>query len=657
MGKGFFWKLAAINIQKNRKTYFPYIFTCILTVAMYYMILSLAENPGIYDLLGGNIIVTILNLGCSITALFAVIFLFYTNSFLVKQRKKEMGLYNVLGMEKRHLGYVFACETLYVLAVSLILGLGIGILMDKLLFLILLKMFNGTVPMGFQIQPQVLYSTSLLFSGVFLAIYLGSLRQIHLTKPIELLYGGAMGEREPRTKWLSALLGAICLAGGYGIALTTTNPMDAIILFFIAVILVIIGTYCLFDAGSIAILKLLRRNRRFYYKAGHFIAISGMMHRMRQNAIGLANICILSTMVLVMISSTMCMYLGSQEAIQRSCPQTFVVRAEGIQEDLPRRMEAILEENQIEGENALWYRYLDYTAYRKGNRLITDPAQAEAGSVVCGVIAVLLKDYNRCLAAQYTLEANEVILIPDYARYPGDRLWIAGQEYEIRYQEEKMSVDFVVREQSISGGYILIVPDMETLLRIDNVQRQEYGEEYSGQLETYYGVDLSLEEEAQVSLREEIRKALPEEYEVGIDLRFEEENRVMGMYGGLFFIGVFLGSLFIMATILIIYYKQISEGYEDRQRFEILRKVGMDRREIRRTIHSQVLGVFFLPLLTSGIHIAFAFPFITRILWALSVPDRGLFAICTGGCFLVFALFYVLIYRETAKTYYRIVAP
>ena len=657
MNRSFYWKLAAISLQKNGKTYFPYILTCILTVAMYYLILSLAGNPGIYDLVGGSIIASTLNMGCFVTAVFAVIFLFYTHSFLIKQRKKEMGLYNILGMEKRHLGYILACETLYILGISLAAGLGIGLLMDKLLFLILLKMFDGTVTLGFQIHREVLGSVIMLFVCIFAAIFLNSLRQIHLTKPIELLHSADMGEREPKIKWFMSLAGIICLGSGYTIALTTINPMEAIMLFFFAVILVIIGTYCLFVAGSITILKMLRMNRRFYYHPRHFIAVSGMIHRMKQNAVGLANICILSTMVLVMFSSTMCMYLGSQDAIRRNCPHTIVVQAEGIQEELPQKMEAILQENQIERESAVWYRYLDYTAYRKGNVLITDPSQDASGSIICGIIAIALEDYNRCQNTQYTLDQHEVILMTDYAEYPGDTLWLAGEEYKIKQVEEAKSARFVMRSQTIVGGYILVVPDMATLFRLDGAQRLEYGTEYSSQLETYYGVDVVLSEEEQIQLRAEVQATLPADYQSSVSLQFEEEDTVMGLYGGLFFIGVFLSILFVIATILIIYYKQMSEGYEDRQRFEILQKVGMTRKEIRGTIRSQVFGVFYLPLLVAGVHIVFAFPFIARILQALSMPNTGLFALCTGGCFLVFAIFYALIYNQTAKTYYRIVAP
>lgn len=656
MNRGFYWKLAAINIQKNGKIYFPYILTCILTVAMYYMILSLAGNPGIYDLVGGSLIASTLNMGCFVTAFFAVIFLFYTHSFLIKQRKKEMGLYNILGMEKRHLGHLLACETLYILGISLAAGLGIGLLMDKLLFLILMKMFDGTVTLGFQIHSEVIGSVIMLFSYIFAAIFLNSLRQIYLTKSIELLHSADMGEREPKIKWFMSLAGIICLGSGYAIALMTTNPMEAILLFFFAVILVMIGTYCLFIAGSIAILKMLRRNHRFYYHPRHLIVVSGMIHRMRQNAVGLANICILSTMVLVMISSTMCMYLGSQEAIQRNCPHTIVVQAEGIQNELPQRMEAILKENQIEGESAVLYRYLDYTAYRKGNVLITDPAQDDSGSVVCGIIVMALEDYNRCQNTQYTLDSHEVILMTDYAEYPEDTLWLAGEEYKIKQVEKAESTRFVMRSQAIVGGYILIVPDMATLFQLDEAQRQEYGTEYSSQIETYYGVDAALSEEEQNQLRTVAQKTLPVTYAPSVSFQSEEEDTVIGLYGGLFFIGVFLSILFVIATILIIYYKQISEGYEDRQRFEILQKVGMTRKEIQGTIRFQVFGVFFLPLFMAGVHIAFAFPFIARILQGLSMPNTELFALCTGGCFLVFAVFYAWIYNQTAKTYYHIVA-
>ena len=301
MTKLFYSRLAATNIQKNRRTYLPFLLTCTFTVSMYYMITSLSQNPGLDKMLGSDVLRYTLSLGGWVTAIFSAIFLFYTNSFLIKRRKKEFGLFNILGMEKKHLAKVIALETLYVAVISLALGLGLGVLLEKLLFLVLLKMFETAIPLGFSPSLSAVFMTLALFGAIFLLIFLNTLRQIRVSSPIELLHSGNVGEREPKTRWIMAVLGAISLGAGYYISVTTKNPVAAMGLFFVAVLLVIIGTYLLFTAGSIALLKSMRKNKRFYYTSKHFTSVSGMLYRMKQNAVGLANICILSTAVLVMV--------------------------------------------------------------------------------------------------------------------------------------------------------------------------------------------------------------------------------------------------------------------------------------------------------------------------------------------------------------------
>lgn len=656
MSKGFYWKLAASNIKNNRKTYIPYMLTCILTIAMFYMILSLSENSGLEELMGSTTVVVTLRLGCIVTGIFATIFLFYTNSFLIKRRKKEFGLFNILGMEKRHLGRVIACETLCMLALSLAVGLGVGMLTDKLMFLILINLFNGEIPLGFDIKISVIVPTVLFFCGIFLLIFLNSFRQIHLAKPIELLHGGELGEREPKTRWLLALIGFVCLGSGYYIAVTTTDPLQAILLFFVAVILVIIGTYCLFTAGSVAILKLLRKNKGYYYKTKHFISVSGMIYRMKQNAVGLANICILSTMVLVMVSATMSMYLGGKELMEHRYPREIIINEINGQPDMIQEVGGVLEEMGLTPQDSFDYRYLEYTVYQNENAFVTSLPDSVHMAQICTIMVLSLEDYNRISNQSYTLEnSDEILIFSSSSEFRWDSLELAGKEYHIRGRLDAFPYNGTMYANMVDS-YVLVVQDMNILNQMYENQLEVYQEDAS-EVRLYYGFNLDAENDTKISVFQNIRQTLSSrKFSGSIENRTEGETEFMGMFGGFFFIGIFLGLLFIMATILIIYYKQISEGYDDRTRFEIMQKVGMTRGEIKKSIHSQVLTVFFLPLVTAGVHVAFAFPFISRILRVLAMQNDTLFALCTLGCFLVFAVFYAVVYSLTARVYYRIVS-
>ena len=656
MSRGFYWKIAVSNIKNNRKTYIPYMLTCILTIAMFYMILSLAGNAGLEKLMGSMTVVLTLRLGCIVTGIFAAIFLFYTNSFLIKRRKKEFGLFNILGMEKRHLGRVIACETFCILVFSLALGLGIGMLGDKLMFLILVNLFNGEIPLGFDIKLSVIIPTILFFCAIFILIFLNSFRQIHLAKPIELLHGGELGEREPKTRWLLAFIGFVCLGSGYYIAVTTLDPLQAILLFFVAVILVIIGTYCLFTAGSVAVLKLLRKNKGYYYKTKHFISVSGMIYRMKQNAVGLANICILSTMVLVMVSATMSMYLGGKEMMEHRYPREIIINEINGKPDMIQEVNGVLEEMGLSPRDSFDYRYLEYTVYQNENAFVTSLPDSSHMSVVCTVMVLPLEDYNRISSQSYTLESSDEILIfSSSSEFRWDSLELAGEEYHIRDRLDSFPYNGAMYANMVDS-YILVVQDMDVLNQMYEDQLEVY-QENASDLRQYYGFNLDVENDTVIQAFQNIRQTLSSrEFTGSIENRTEGETEFMGMFGGFFFIGIFLGLLFIMATILIIYYKQISEGYDDRTRFEIMQKVGMTRGEIKKSIHSQVLTVFFLPLVTAGVHVAFAFPFISRILRVLAMQNDTLFALCTLGCFLVFAVFYAVVYSLTARVYYRIVS-
>ncbi|QNM06198.1 ABC transporter permease [Qiania dongpingensis] len=660
-------KLAATNIQKNSRTYVPYILTCILTTAMFFMIHSLAENPGLDDVLGSGTVRYTLGMATRVTGFFALIFLFYTNSFLMKRRKKEFGLYNILGMEKRHLGKVIFCETVDVAFLSLFLGLITGAVLNKLMFLLILHIFHIEGALQFVFSKKVFLDTCLLFLGIFLLIFLNSIRQIQFKSPMELLREGQAGEKEPKTRWFMAALGVLCLGAGYYMAVSIENPLAAVSFFFIAVFLVIVGTYCLFTAGSVALLKLLRRKKSYYYKPNHFISVSGMLYRMKQNAVGLANICILSTMVLVMVSSSLCLYSGMNDMLEERYPRSIMITTKDYSEQsveaVKDRTRSVLSETGLSADQELSFAFLSFAALEKEDHFETDTGSGSVFEIdnLRELYVVTLEDYNKMTGKDQSLKENEILFCDKTGEYKKEAVRIFDKEYRIKEQAGEFLAGTGTMND-VSKSYILVVKDRRALEEWSALQSGAYGANASS-IEAVYGFDLNVGDEEQIAFYQRLmdRMTAPSDpgegvLNVSIDCRSSQRKSDTGMFGGLFFIGIFLGSLFIMATILIIYYKQISEGYDDKARFAIMKKVGMGYGEIKRSIHSQVLTVFFLPLLGAGIHVAFAFPFITRVLAIFQMTDIRLFALCMAGSFAVFAVFYLAVYQLTAKAYYKIVS-
>lgn len=661
MRKGLYIKIAFQNIRKNAKVYVPYILTCLGTVAMYYMIGFLSYHEGIDQIFGGGYVRSIMLMGVWVTAIFAVLFLFYTNSFLMKRRKKEFGLYNILGMEKKHLSRVMLYETVVIAAISLVGGVLAGILLSKLMILVLMKIFNLNQPIGFMVSTRAIGSSLQLFGVIFLLLFLNSLRQIHLAKPIELLRGGEVGEKEPKTNWITAILGLLCLGSGYYISLTIESPLMTLMLFFVAVVLVITGTYLVFISGSIAILKLLRRWKRFYYKTSHFISVSGMIYRMRQNAAGLASICILSTMVLVMISSTFSLYAGIEKNVAQRYPADINITLHSWQEEdqsaLEAHMDAVLSAQQLGEVQMEKYRHVGFSTILDGNTVIMDEETMNSVGTLDDlwtVDMIPLEEHNALNGVQETLAENEVLLCSYGREYPYDSIVIDGKTYQV--QAQLQTTKEASGEATASAwGAIFVIANQEVI--------DQWIASYpllASQTDTIFHYNLPDASAQQLTALEETMGGdalLNTNLNVSSYVEFQESNRtgLREMYGGLFFLGLFLGLLFIMATILIIYYKQISEGYDDRERFEIMQKVGLSRKDIKHSIHSQVLMVFFLPLLMAGCHLAGAFPAIARILVLLQAVSDRMFFYCNLGCFAVFAVLYLLIYLITAKVYYKIV--
>ena len=660
MKTGFYTRLALSNIRKNGRTYFPYILTCTMTVMMFYMVKSLSLNPGIGKLHGTDTIAYTMDLGSRIIGLFALIFLFYTNSFLMKRRKKEFGLFNILGMEKKHLAGVLLLETFLTALISLCMGFVFGIALDKFMFLVISKVISGDIALGFFISTEAIRTTVVLFCVIYVLIYAKTVFTIGLSNPIELLRGSSVGEKEPKAKWVLALFGAVMLGIAYYLALIIKNPIASLPVFFYAVILVIIATYLLFTAGSIAILKLMRRNKRFYYKAKHFISVSGMIYRMKQNAVGLANICILSTMVLVTVSSTTSLIVGVEDVLHTRYPNDISVYSRETDdvrsEEIFKGIDSVCYEMEVPVTDKVRYSFMTFSAVQFGDTFETDESYMDtltAMNAIRVLAFVPLSDYNAYANEAYELNEHDMLIYCSRDKYTEPVMHLFGEEWRIAKRLEKY-IGNGVTEMNIASSYYCIVgdEDYDTLLETATEELGIYCHP-----EVYYGFDTTVDDTMQQELYERILNTLyAYEFNGYTESRREGRADTITLFGGFFFLGVFLGLLFIMAAVLIIYYKQISEGYDDRERFVIMRKVGMTRAEIKRTIRSQILTVFFLPLIAAGIHVAAAFPMISLILALLNMTNVSLYRICTVVCFLVFAGMYVVVYSLTARTYYKIVS-
>lgn len=661
MSKTFYFRLAFDNLKKNAKMYIPFVLSCILTIMMYYMVSSLSMNPNMMNMIGGDVMQQILSLGIYVITVFAVIFLFYTNSFLIKRRKREFGLFNILGMEKKHLSIVIALESMIVFLVSMVLGIGIGILLDKAFYLLIAKMLNASIALGFYISYQSIVNSIILFLIIFVLMYLFSLIQINLSNPIELLHGDQHGEKEPKTKWLLALIGLICLGTGYYMSVSIQDPVTAFAFFMVAVILVVIGTYMLFTAGSIVILKLLRKNKRYYYKTNHFISVSNMIYRMKQNAVGLGNICILSTMVLVMLSTTISLWVGMNDIIETRFPRDITVSINSVDSNQALYtiddMNYAIEQAGIQTEDELVYRTLSVSAFNQGNTYTfgNENMSLQDISNVVVLYFITLDDYNRTEGTNVSLAPDEVLVFPSGKQFDHKTIDIASNTFKIKGILDSIKADSNY-SANLQNSMFVVVDSMDTLFMIDDLQKQAYGDNAS-YIHTSYDFNLSKSEEMSVK---EATDALIANYPgdttyMMVDTQEGNYEDLLSLYASFLFIGIFLSFLFIMATVLIMYYKQITEGYEDKKRFEIMQKVGLDKREVKKTINSQVLTVFFLPLVVAAIHIVFAFPMIEKMLRLLYLDNTNLYIMTTVICFGVFALVYVLIYFLTSKVYYGIV--
>lgn len=670
MKRAFYLRLAWDGIRKNKKLYIPYILTCVCMTAMFYIVSFLSKEDFVQNISGGSEIQGILYLGSIVIGIFSLLILFYTNSFLIRRRKKEFGLYNILGMNKYNLSRVLIWESIIIYAISLVCGLGFGILFSKFAELIMINILMEGTNFDLKVNLESIGNTAVWFLAIFVLILINSLRQIHISKPVELLKSENIGEKPPKANWVLAVLGAVILAAAYAIAVTVDNPMAAIFLYFVAVTMVIVATYMLFISGSVALCKALQKNKRYYYKTNHFVSVSGMVYRMKRNGAGLASICILSTMVLVMVSCTVCLYTGMEDSLRTSYPRDISVDVEvndfaAVNDELVHsidaKTEAVLGKYSEAAQNKISYRIADVAANQNGNdfSIITNGFYS---SSAYNVLIVPIEDYNRLMGQNETLAENEVLVYKaKLSDYDESTININGTgDLKIKKYVEDY-IGYGVDMSIVNSSIYVFVPNYDAfIVQFEGITEPNGNPVLSKHYIT--GFDLDCDDLVQLTILNEIHDSVsssvtgPGIDSVTTDGIAGSRMLFLGLYGGLFFLGILLGIVFIFAAVLIMYYKQISEGYEDRARFEIMQKVGMTQSEIKKSVNSQVLTVFFAPLIVAGIHLAFNFPLINKTITLLGFTNSGLLMGITAVCFLVFALLYVIVYRITSRSYYSIVS-
>ncbi len=662
----FFPRLAMTNLRKNGATYIPYLLTCIGSFVIVYTNLAITRNPGMDSMPGATSLRSMLAFGSVIISLFSAVFILYTNSFLIKRRQKELALYGILGLEKRHVARTLFYETAYVFVLTAGAGLFLGNLLGKLMFLLLLKIVKIPTTLEFSPGPAISLMTLAIFAAIFTLILAANLLRIRSADPIRLMQRERQGEREPRSSWLLTGIGLLALGAAYAFALTVESPVTVLGTFFLAVLLVIVGTFALFTSGSIAVLKLLKRNRRFYYRPDNFISVSGMMYRMKQNAAGLASICILSTMVLITLSTTVALYIGQEDILRDRYPlDATVIWEEGgmsreemaafIREQAGRH--SVVVADQVAFLQQVVHAVRSGASFHDANDGSVDMLKDQSDHFALHLM--LLEDVNRIEGTARTLEPGEILVHSKGPDYRESTMTFGSDGSPFTVKEELSSFRLHSKNKDLMEVVVTVVfRDRTDLDRAAGRLLQGASAEIGldSQPRENIMVDLSGRDEDILAFSQELGPTLGTVSEnAELDSRQLMETDWFCTYGGFLFIGIFIGGMFLMATVLIIYYKQVSEGHQDRVRFEIMQKVGMDHREVNRTIRKQILLVFFLPLAGAVTHVAFAFGILPKMLALFGLHDTPLFLLCTGVTILVFTLLYLAVYTRTARTYNRIV--
>lgn len=653
MSTHIYWHLALQSLKKNYRISLPFLGGGIIMTAMFYSIASLAYNPGLSEMYGGNLITEMMSLGEKVIMLFTLIFFFYLNSVWFKNRRSENGLFTILGMEKNHLIRIQIYQILILLAATLVPGLILGVCLDKIMFMLILKISNLAPSLGFYISSQALVDTVLWISICYGLILIWTIFATLKSNPLEALHGKQLGEKPIKNRWILAALGILSLGLGYGIALSVPDPISAFFLFFVAVIFVIIGTYLLFIFGSTIIVQLLQKNKSFYYKPNHFISVSTMRYRLKQNGIALANISILSTMVLVTLSTTTSLITGVDTISAQRYPREYIVRVKSTS----------LSEEQRE---SIYAQYPDEIGLISGkNGLISSQEVEEEVIQIAHLIGleaqnpevflcqvqvftnekndnfqvpiIDLQDFNRITGSQYDLDLGEMISLSP-ALQAGDILQATSTNEEITIKES------IERPEILNS--LTSTMDKRNIILVANLTLDTNPQ-------AWIQFDASDPNKGS-ELAQSLAQGMDDLEVFPVRTKEGDKKEMISIYSGLLFIGIYLSALFMLAVILIMYYKQISEGLEDQKRFKIMQNVGLESKQIHKVINDQVLLLFFMPLGMALIHICFAYPMIEKILMAFQMGYTNVFLTVIIICFVIFALIYVIIYKLTARTYFKL---
>ena len=635
--------LAIEGIKKNKQLYLPYIISSVCIIAIAYIVSYFCYSKTIISSVGGEVISSIMLLGFMVMALFSLIFVFYTHSFLFKRRKKEFGLYNVLGLAKKDICKIVFLDNIYVDIITIVLGLGVGILFSKFAELAYFKIVAKPYSIAFNLPTLSLLMTLICFLGIYFLILISSIISVYKNDTIAFLKADSSGEKAPKANFLLALVGLIILAFAYYLAITIDDPVQAMLTFFFAVIMVVVATYLLFIAGSVTLCKILAHNKKYYYKLNHFISVSSMSFRMKRNGSGLASICILSTMVLVMLSSTSSLYFGAKSSNKKLFPYEYSINYNYFSYDeLLKANETItsfVESNNYKIKEEIEYHNINFYSPLEGNRVVIESNSLDYANMTF----IDIDEYNKIYGADYVLKDDECLLYEYIGEYKYDSIIVGDNTYKVIDRPNKMPTDYVSANYA-TNNYFFVVNDLEP---ISNSLKDICKNTYIVQFDVYND-SLSL------------YNLIAEEYTSDTPYFFESSlNSLSGfynLYGSLFYLGISLSIAFVIATVCIMYYKQVVEGYEDQKRFAIMKKLGLDDRQIRKSINSQLLTVFFLPLAGALSHLIFAHPMIEKLLSLFMISDIRLFFVTSIICFVSFSIAYFVIYKLTSNVYYRIVS-
>lgn len=646
MKSGLYIKFALNNIKKNKRSYLPYMISTVFCVMMIYQMLAFSFSKASEAMQG---IAPLMAFGLIIVMIFTTIFLFYTNSFLMKQRQKEIGVYNILGMEKKHIGKMMIYEAIIILMITLLIGMVLGIVGFYLSVYLFNYIINQPMDGFIVVDGLAVLGTIAYFAALFLLVLLSNLGKVVVAKPVQLLMSKSSGEKEPKTKFILFLIGIISLVTGYFIALNVEYGLEALFMFFVAVLFVIVGTYCLFIAGSIAILKMLKKNKSFYYKPTNFTSVSGMIYRMKKNAVGLANICILSCMVLVSVGTTTAMFVGAPKAIERMMPENMSVTVHDLASSDEQQFSEVIAEFTEENNIEQYYQYESYVLgvdLNHSAQVVRDSAELSPYRI----IIMTASDYNQVAQTNYTVKDYEMIVADNSKSYTKDLPLVANSSFA-----QKDRVDFVDKfSASPRNTAIILVKDHENMQQVLTELKSDSTARYTYLLKTTD--DAATLEKYTEALNTKLDTLPTELYSYA---NVSEINEISSMYyivyGSLFFLGLFLGSLFLIMAVVIIYYKQVTEGMMDKRRFMIMQQVGMSKKEVRRSINKQIRMVFFLPLIVAFIHISFAYKMMSTVLLVLGIDFADVVLYSILGISAIYAVIYLIVYKLTSRTYYQII--